>query len=83
MRPASLVESEIYYEHRRDKPREYFAKLLNVPEEKIDYSEIPATTPADWEDAEVLLPVSAEEFKAIQEFIQHRRQLTNTARHPK
>jgi hypothetical protein len=68
---------------RRDKPREYFAKLLNVPEEKIDYSEIPATTPVDWEDAEVLLPVSAEEFKAIQEFIQHRRQLTNTARHPK
>jgi hypothetical protein len=68
---------------RRDKPREYFAKLLNVPEEKIDYSEIPATTPADWEDVEVLLPVSAEEFKAIQEFIQHRRQLTNTARHPK
>ncbi len=68
---------------RRDKPREYFAKLLHVPEEKIDYSEIPATTPADWEDVEVLLPVSAEEFKAIQEFIQHRRQLTNTARHPK
>ena len=68
---------------RRDKPREYFAKLLNVPEEKIDYSEIPATTSADWEDAEVLLPVSAEELKAIQEFIQHRRQLTNTARHPK
>ena len=68
---------------RRDKPREYFTKLLNVPEEKIDYSEIPATTPADWEDAEVPLPVSAEEFKAIQEFIQHRRQLTNTARHPK
>jgi len=68
---------------RRDKPREYVAKLLNVPEEKIDYSEIPATTPADWEDVEVLLPVSAEEFKAIQEFIQHRRQLTNTARHPK
>ena len=68
---------------RRDKPREYFAKLLNVPEEKIDYSEIPATTPADWEDAEVLLPVSAEEFKAIQEFIQRRRQLTNTARDPK
>ena len=68
---------------RRDKPREYFATLLNVPEEKIDYSEIPETTPADWEDAEVLLPVSAEEFKAIQEFIQHRRQLTNTARHPK
>jgi hypothetical protein len=68
---------------RRDKPREYFAKLPNIPEEKIDYGEIPATTPADWEDAEVLLPVNAEEFKAIQEFVQRRRQLTNTARDPK
>jgi hypothetical protein len=69
---------------RRDKPREYFAKLLNIPEEKIDYSEIPATSRADWEDAEVLLPVSAEEFKAIQEFIVNRRQRkVSTARLPK
>jgi hypothetical protein len=58
---------------REDKPREYFAKLLDVPDEKIDYREIPATTRADWEDAEVLLPVSAQEFRAIKEFIEERR----------
>ena len=58
---------------RRDKPPEYFAKLLDIREEKIDYSEIPATTRADWEDAEVLLPVNAEEFRAIQQFIRKRR----------
>jgi hypothetical protein len=48
--------------------------LLDIPEEKIDYSEIPLTTRADWEDAEVLLPVSTEEFRAIKEFIGERRQ---------
>jgi hypothetical protein len=41
---------------RPDKPREYFLKLLDTPEEKIDYSEIGQPTGADWEDAEVLLP---------------------------
>jgi hypothetical protein len=69
---------------RRDKPREYFAKLLNIPEEQIDYSEIPATTRADWEDAEVLFPVSAEEFQAIKIFVRNRRQRKATAAtHPK
>ena len=58
---------------REDKPREYFSKLLDVPKDKIDYSEIPPTTRADWETAEVLLPVSAEEFRAIREFIRDRR----------
>lgn len=58
---------------RPDKPREYFAKLLDTPEDEIDYSEIPPTTAADWKDVEVLLPVTAEEFRAIKEFIRARR----------
>ena len=69
---------------RPDKPREYFAKLLGIPDEEIDYSEVPPTTRADWENAEVLLPVTAEEFKAIKEFIRDRRQRSAAAaRHPK
>jgi hypothetical protein len=58
---------------RPDKPKEYFAKLLDLPEEEIDYSEIPATAAADWQDAEVLLAVTPEEFRAIKQFLQHRR----------
>jgi len=69
---------------RPDKPKEYFAKLLDIPEEKIDYSEIPPTTRTDWENAEVLLPVSVEEFHAIKEFVRKRRQAeADTAGHPK
>lgn len=59
---------------RENKPREYFWRLLDVPEDEISYAEIPPTTRADWEDAEVLLPVSAEEFRAIKEFIDERLQ---------
>jgi hypothetical protein len=59
---------------RPAKPKEYFAKLLNIPEENIDYAENPPTTRADWDEAEVLLPVTAEEFQAIKEFIRDRRQ---------
>jgi hypothetical protein len=58
---------------RPDQPREYFAKLLDQRDEDIDYSEIPVTTRADWQDAEVLLPVMAEEFRAIKEFVLSRR----------
>jgi len=58
---------------RPDKPKEYFAKLLEVSEERIDYSEIPLTTVADWAEAEVLLPVTREEFEAIRQFIRARR----------
>ena len=58
---------------RPDKPLEYFSKLLDVPDDKIDYSEVPATTAADWQDAEVLLPVTPEEFRAIKQFLQSRR----------
>lgn len=54
---------------RVDKPREYFSKFLDTPEAKIDYREIPATTAADWSDAEVLLPVTQNEFRAIERFI--------------
>jgi hypothetical protein len=55
------------------RPKEYFAKLLAIPGDKIDYSDIPATTTADWEGAEALFPVTAEEFRAIKEFIRDRR----------
>lgn len=65
---------------RPDKPREYFARLLDVKEADIDYSEIPATDAADWEDAEVLIPVSAEEFRAVKQFIWRRRQDASEAR---
>jgi hypothetical protein len=53
---------------------DYFAKLLDMPENDIDYVDIPPTTKADWADAEVLLPVTADEFRAIGEFIRDRRQ---------
>jgi hypothetical protein len=62
---------------RVDKPRDYFATLLDQRDEDIDYAEIPATTRADWEDAEVLLPVTADEFRAIKEFVLSRRRLGN------
>ena len=69
---------------RPDKPREYFAKLLEIAEEKIDYSEVPPTTRADWEDAEVLLPVTPQEFEAIKEFIRDRRRRSaDVGNHPK
>jgi hypothetical protein len=67
---------------RPDKPKEYFFKLLEIPEEKIDYSAIPPTTAADWEDVEVLLPVSAEEFRAIKQFIRNRRGQDTDATYP-
>jgi hypothetical protein len=59
---------------RPDRPPEYFEKLLDQRDEDINYSEIPATTVADWRDAEVLLPVTPEEFRAIKEFVLSRRQ---------
>jgi hypothetical protein len=58
---------------RPDRPREYFAKLLDQRDEDIDYSEIRATTATDWQDAEVLLPVTPEEFRAIKQFLRSRR----------
>lgn len=54
---------------RADKPREYFSKLLDTSEEEIDYREIPPSTAADWQDAEVLFPVTEKEFQAIERFI--------------
>jgi len=69
---------------RPDKPKEYFVRLLDIPEEKIDYNAIPPTTRADWQDAEVLLPVSVEEFQAIKEFLRNRRRRkADTADHLK
>jgi hypothetical protein len=69
---------------RPDKPRDYFVKLLDMPENEINYGDIPPTTKADWADAEVLLPVTAEEFRAIGEFIRDRRKRgAAITRHPK
>jgi hypothetical protein len=59
---------------RPDKPKEYFAKLLDVTDEQIDYSEVSSTIVADWENAEVLLPVTAEEFQTIRRFVRRRRE---------
>ncbi|MFZ3234731.1 MAG: hypothetical protein WA417_15255 [Stellaceae bacterium] len=59
---------------RPDKPKKYFTQLLDTPAEEIDYSEIPPTAAADWEGAEILLPVTAEEFEAIKRFIHRRRE---------
>jgi hypothetical protein len=42
-------------------PKEYFAKLRTIPKR------------ADWKGAEVLLPVTPEEFRAIKKFIGDRR----------
>src|SRR5690348_15023744 len=65
---------EIATTTRADRPPEYCAKLLDQPDDEIDYSEIPATSAADWQDAEVLLRVSPEEFRAIRKFVRIRRQ---------
>jgi hypothetical protein len=56
------------------KPKEYFQRLLDIPEEQIDYNDSPPTTAADWEDADVLCPVTPEEFHAIKKFILTRRE---------
>ncbi len=57
---------------RADKPKEYFTTLIDTVEAEIDYSEIPPTAAADWENAEILLPVTVEEFQAIKQFIRSR-----------
>ena len=67
---------------RPDKPRDYFSKLLDVVEEEIDYSDIPATSTGDWASAEVLLPVTREEFQAIKRFISARRARGESAPQP-
>jgi hypothetical protein len=63
---------------RADKPRAYFSRLLDQPEGEIDYSEIPPTTATDWRDAEVLLPVTAEEFQEIKKLLLHSRKRRET-----
>ena len=58
---------------RPAKPKEYFTKLLAIPEDQIDYTDSPPTTRADWEDAEVLFPMTAEEFRDVKRRILDRR----------
>jgi hypothetical protein len=54
-------------------PKEYFRRLLDIPEDQIGYTDNPPTTTADWKDAEVLFPVTPEELQAIKKFIITRR----------
>jgi hypothetical protein len=58
---------------RADKPKAYFSRLLDQPESEIDYSEIPPTTATDWRDAEVMLPVTADEFQGIKKLLSQSR----------
>jgi hypothetical protein len=55
------------------KQKEYFQKLLDIAEEQIDYTDGPSTTSADWEDGEILFPVTPGELRAIKKFIVTRR----------
>ncbi len=55
------------------KPRSHFKKLLDMPEEQIDYADNPPTARSDWADAEFLLPVTRVEFRAIEQFVRRRR----------
>jgi hypothetical protein len=55
------------------KPKEYFAKLLSISEDKIDYADSPPTSKADWRDAEVLFPLTAEEFRWVKDLVLDRR----------
>lgn len=64
------------------KLKEYFQRLLDIPEDQIDYTDSPPTTAADWKDAEVLFPVTPEEFRAIKKFILTRREQGSSASHP-
>lgn len=63
------------------KPKEYFQRLLDILEDQIDYTDSPPTTAADWEDAEVLFPVTPEEFRAIKKFILTQREQDSDASH--
>ena len=56
-----------------DKLKAFLDDLYTMPESSVDYRNAPKTTAADWENAEVLLPVTREEFNAIQDFIATRR----------
>lgn len=55
------------------KLKAFLDKLCAMPESAVDYANAPKTTAEDWKDAEVLLPVSRDEFKAIEEFLSVRR----------
>jgi hypothetical protein len=48
----------------------FLDELCAKPEAAIDYVNAPKTTAEDWKDAEVLLPVSRDEFKAIERFLE-------------
>jgi hypothetical protein len=55
------------------KPRGYFEKLLEMPDDAAHDAENPPTAAADWDDAEFLLPVTPDEFRAVELFIKRRR----------
>ena len=52
-----------------DELNKFLDELCALPESAIDYTNAPKTTAEDWKDAEVLLPVSHDEFKAIEKFL--------------
>jgi hypothetical protein len=54
-------------------PRVDRAKLERGPRE-ADLREIPATTAADWENAEVLIPIDEETYREFQSFLAARQQ---------
>jgi hypothetical protein len=55
------------------KPKAYFKTLLDMPEGGTHDVENPPTAAADWNEAEFLLPVTPDEFHAIETFIKRRR----------
>ena len=64
---------------KRDPKIEAFLDELDaMSDDAIDWEASPKTTAADWEDAEVLLPVDRETFRAVEAFVAKRRQRAGT-----
>lgn len=63
----------------RDPEVEAFLQDLDaMPDGEIDWETSPKTTAADWEDAEVLLPVDRETFRAVEAFLAKRKERSRT-----
>jgi hypothetical protein len=58
------------------KLKAFLDEISVLPEAAVDYANAPKTTAEDWKDAEVLFPVSRDEFKAIEQFLAARRART-------
>ena len=53
-------------------PRVDWERLKEGPSE-ADLAELPATTEADWQDAELLIPIDPETYREFREFLNKRR----------